>query len=83
MSAHAGAADNGSARRSSARVASEPGRFVAEFTPAVADRTKASERVAVYARMMARLDEGVSLGGVKIDRDEIHERQDRQPCGSA
>ena len=82
MSDHAGAAGNGSARRSSARVASEPGWPVAGFTPPAADRTKASGRVAVYDRMMARLDEGVSLGGVKIDRDEIHERKDRQPCGS-
>ena len=81
MSDHAGAAGSGSARRSSARVALEPGRSIAEFTPP-ADRTKASERAAVYDRMMARLDEGVSLGGVKIDRDEIHERKDRQPCGS-
>ena len=80
MSDHAGAA--GTARRSSAWVASEPGRPVAEFTPPAADRTKASERVAVYDRMMARLDEGVSLGGVKIDRDEIYERKDRQPSGS-
>jgi hypothetical protein len=82
VSDHAGAAGSGNARRSSARVASEPGRPVAEFTPPAADRTKASERVAVYHRMMARLAEGVSLGGVKIDRDEIYERKDRQPCGS-
>ena len=82
MSDHAGAAGSGSARRGSARVASEPGRSIAEFTPLAANRTKASGRVAVYDRMMARLDEGVSLGGVKIDRDETHERKDRQPCGS-
>ncbi len=78
MPGHDGAA--GSARRRSDRVVSE-GRPGDDLATPGADRTKAPEWVAAYERMMARLEEGVSLGGIKFDREEIHERKDRQSCG--
>ena len=53
------------------------GRPIAELVPYSADRTKAPEWVAAYDRMMARLEEGVSLGGLKVDREEIHDRNGR------
>ncbi len=53
------------------------GRPIAELVPHAADRTKAPDWAAAYDRMMARLDEGVSLGGLKVDREEIHDRHDR------
>lgn len=52
------------------------GRPVAELVPYAADRARAPEWVAAYDRMVARLDEGVSLGGLKVDREEIHDRHD-------
>jgi len=53
------------------------GRPIAELVPHVAERTRTPEWVAAYDRMMARLEEGVSLGGLKVNRDEIHDRDDR------
>ena len=70
----------GDARRRSDRVVSE-GRPIDDLAAQGADRTKVPTRVAAYNRMMARLEEGVSLGGVKFDREEIHERKDGQSCG--
>jgi prevent-host-death family protein len=53
------------------------GRPIAELVPYSPDRTKAPEWVAAYDRMMARLEEGVSLGGLEVDREEIHDRNGR------
>ncbi len=53
------------------------GRPVAELLPYAADRTKSPRWVAAYDRMMARLEAGVSLGGLKVDREAIHDRHDR------
>ncbi len=64
----------GSSRRRSDRVASERGRPIDYLAAHGADRTKVPERVAAYDRMMARLEEGASLGGLKFNREEIHER---------
>ena len=52
------------------------GRPVAELVPHAADQARRPEWVAAYDRMMARLEEGVSLGGLKIDREEIHDRHE-------
>ena len=79
MPDHADAA--GGARRRSDRVASEGGWPPDDIVADGADRTKVPARVAACNRMMARLEEGVSLGGVKFDREEIHERKDRQSYG--
>ena len=78
MPGRAGA--DGSARRRSDRVASEEGWPIGDLAAHGADRTKVPERVAAYKRMMARLKEGASLGGVQFDREEIHDREDRQSC---
>ena len=71
----------GSARRRSDRVASEGRRSIDDLAAHGTDRTKVPERMAAYDRMMARLEEGASLGGLKFDREEIHERKDRPSCG--
>ncbi|MCY4467964.1 MAG: hypothetical protein OXC08_04530 [Thiotrichales bacterium] len=42
--------------------------------PHRADKTADPEWAAAYELMMARLDEGASLGGLKITRDELHDR---------
>ncbi len=68
---------DGSARRRSDRVASEEGRPIGDLAEHGAE---VPERVAAYKRMMARLKEGASLGGVQFDREEIHDREDRQSC---
>ena len=53
------------------------GRPIAELVPHAADRTKSPEWVAAYDRMMARLEQGVSLGGLRVDREAVHDRNDR------
>lgn len=50
------------------------GRPVAKLLPHTADKTDDPEWKATYDRMMTRLREGASLGGLKIDRDELHDR---------
>lgn len=52
------------------------GRPVAELVPYAVDGARAPEWVAAYDRMIARLEEGVSLGGLKVGREEIHDRHD-------
>ncbi len=49
------------------------GRPIAKILPHRADRTDDPEWVAAYERMMARLQEGASLGGLTIDRDELYD----------
>ncbi len=50
------------------------GRPVARLVPHRADKTADPEWVTACKRMMARLEEGASLGGLKIRRDELHDR---------
>jgi hypothetical protein len=42
--------------------------------PRTADKTTDPNWVAAYDRMMARLEEGASLGGLKVDREELYGR---------
>ncbi len=50
------------------------GRPVARLVPHTADKTADSGWAMAYKRMMARLDEGASLGGLRIEREDIHDR---------
>ena len=50
------------------------GRPVARLVPHRAFKAADPEWVTAYKRMMARLDEGASLCGLKIRRDELHDR---------
>ena len=51
------------------------GRPVARILPSDGARTQDPQWVAAYERMKARLREGASLGGLRIeDRDALHDR---------
>ena len=50
------------------------GRPVARLLPHTADKTAGSGWATAYKRMMARLDEGASLGGLRIKREDLHDR---------
>ena len=50
------------------------GRPVAKLVPHTADKTADPEWEAAYRRMMARLEKGASLGGLRIERDELYDR---------
>lgn len=50
------------------------GRPIAKLVPHTADKTEDPEWAAAYRRMLARLEEGASLGGLKVDRDELYDR---------
>ncbi len=50
------------------------GRPIAKLVPHTADRTDDPEWAAAYRRMLARLDEGASLGGLRVRRDELYDR---------
>lgn len=50
------------------------GRPVARLVPHSADKTADPEWIAAYRRMVARMEEGVSLGGLKIVREELYDR---------
>lgn len=47
---------------------------VARLEPAGAARRSNAEREAAIKRMLARMKKGVSLGGRRFTRDEMHER---------
>ena len=49
------------------------GEPVAKLSPLNADRMR-DRRTAAVKRMMARMRRGVHLGGVKVAREEMHER---------
>jgi len=53
---------------------SRRGRPIAKLAPHTADKTADPEWAVAYRRMMARLEEGASLGGLKVERDEFYER---------
>ena len=50
------------------------GRPIAKLVPHTADKTADSGWAMAYNRMMARLDEGASLGGLRIDREDLYDR---------
>lgn len=50
------------------------GRPIAKLVPHTTDRTADPEWAAAYRRMMARLDEGASLGGLRVRREELYDR---------
>ena len=50
------------------------GHPVAKLVPHRADKMADPEWAAAYRRMMAHLKEGASLGGLRIDRDELYDR---------
>ena len=50
------------------------GRPIAKLVPHGADKAADPEWAAAYRRMMAKLEEGASLGGLKIRRDELYDR---------
>ncbi len=50
------------------------GHPIAELVPHRADKTTDPSWNAAFRQMMTRLREGASLEGLKIDRDEVHER---------
>lgn len=50
------------------------GRPVARLVPLTADKTADPSWAAAYRRMMGRLDEGASLGGLKVKREDIYDR---------
>ena len=50
------------------------GRPVARLVPHREDKTADPEWVAAYERMMERLEEGASLGGLRVRRGEIYDR---------
>ena len=50
------------------------GRPIAKLVPHRADKNADPEWAAAYRRMMAKLEEGASLGGLKIKREELYDR---------
>lgn len=50
------------------------GRPVAKLVPYGAGKSADLERTAAHRRMMARLGEGASLGGLRIERTTLHDR---------
>lgn len=50
------------------------GRPVAKLVPYGADKTADRAWSAAYQRMITRLEEGVSLGGLRAARDELYGR---------
>ncbi len=53
------------------------GRPIAKLTPHCADRMVGPEWAAASRRMMAFLDEGAGLGGLRANREEIYDRLGR------
>ncbi len=47
---------------------------IARLLPHQGDRTVDPAWTAAYQRMMARLEEGASLGGLRVRRDELFDR---------
>ncbi len=47
---------------------------IAKLTSHKLDKTVDPNWVSAYERMMAHMDEGVSLAGLKVKRDELYDR---------
>ena len=50
------------------------GRPIAKLVPHRTDKTADPEWAAAYRRMMRKLEEGASLGGLKVTRDDLYDR---------
>lgn len=50
------------------------GRPVARLVPHKANKMDDPEWRAAYERMMARLEEGMHLGGLRVNRDDLYDR---------
>ena len=50
------------------------GRPIARLVPHRADKAANPEWVAAYERMMELLEEGASLGGLRVRRDDLYDR---------
>lgn len=50
------------------------GRPIAKLLPHGADKTSDPVWTAAYRRMMRQLEEGASLGGLKIAREDVYDR---------
>lgn len=50
------------------------GRPIARLVPHAADKMADPDWAAAHRRMMARLEEGASLGGLRVDRAALHDR---------
>ena len=50
------------------------GRPIARLVPHRADKAADPEWVAAYERMMELLEEGASLGGLRVRRDDLYDR---------
>ena len=50
------------------------GRPIAKLVPHSADKTADPDWAAAHRRMMERLDEGASLGGLRVERDTLYDR---------
>ena len=55
-------------------VVTRRGRPVAKLTPHKLDKTVDPEWFAAYESLMTLLEEGAHLGGFKINRDELYDR---------
>ena len=50
------------------------GRPIAKLVPHSADKTDDPAWQAAYEKMVTRLEEGVNLGGLRADRDDLYDR---------
>ncbi len=50
------------------------GKVIARLIPASDDKMKDPEWRAAYERMMQHMEKGANLGGLRVTRDEIHDR---------
>lgn len=50
------------------------GQPVARLIPHTADKSADPAWAAAYRGMMARLEQGASLGGLRVEREDIHDR---------
>ncbi len=50
------------------------GRPIAKLVPHTVDKTVNSDWAVAYRRMMVRLEEGASLGGLRVEREELYDR---------
>lgn len=50
------------------------GRPIAKLVPHGIDKGADPEWAAAYQRMIARLEEGASLGGLRVERDALYDR---------
>ncbi len=50
------------------------GRPIAKLVPHTADKADDPQWAAAHARMMARLEEGAALGGLRVEREALYDR---------